>query len=71
MELVLYYLSVQRGGASIDWAYGALGVKYTYEWKLQTRYGGRDGYKLRPEFLLMTAEETLLGIRALVNTMKV
>lgn len=55
----------------MDWVYGQLGVKYSYTVKLQTRYGGNDKYKLRPRLIVTTAEEALIGIRTMVDAMRV
>lgn len=55
----------------MDWVYGQLGVKYSFTVKLQNKYGGNDGYKLRPSLIPATVKEAFLGVKALVNAMNV
>lgn len=55
----------------MDWVYGQLGVKYSFTVKLQNRYGGSDGYKLRPAFIPATVKEAFSGVKTLCNAMNV
>ena len=66
-----YYFPVQDGGTCMDWVYGQLGVKYSFTVKLQNRYGGSDGYKLRPAFIPATVKEAFLGVKTLCDAMNV
>ena len=56
-------------GSSVDFTYGALGIKYSFA--LELRDTGRYGFLLPSNQIAPTGKETFTGILALVEAMKV
>ncbi|KAF9562216.1 Carboxypeptidase A4 [Mortierella alpina] len=55
----------QASGGSLDWTYGAAGVKYSYA--VELRDTGRHGFLLPKEEILPSSEETFAGVLHLAN----
>lgn len=55
-------------GGSTDWAYGVLGIKYSFA--LELRDTGRYGFALPANQIVPTASETLAGIIAMAKQIK-
>ncbi|KAF9953392.1 Carboxypeptidase A4 [Mortierella alpina] len=55
----------QASGGSLDWTYGAAGVKYSYA--VELRDTGRHGFILPEEEILPSSEETFAGVLHLAN----
>lgn len=55
-------------GATVDWAYNEQDIKITYT--IEFRDQGRYGFVLPPAFIIPNAEETLIGIVALLAEAK-
>lgn len=56
-------------GSSIDWAYGELGIKYSF--CLELRDKGREGFHLGEEKIIPVGEETWRGVLSIVNDITV
>ena len=61
----LLYFSDVASGSSIDWAYGAAEIIFSYGVELRDK--GQFGFLLPPDQILPSGEETLQALRALAN----
>lgn len=63
-SIILY----PAAGGSDDYAHGACGIKYAYTWELPDT--GNYGFILPESEIIPTAQETVLGLNAMIDTMK-
>ncbi|KAG0237769.1 hypothetical protein B0O80DRAFT_434388 [Mortierella sp. GBAus27b] len=59
----------QASGGSLDWTYAKGGVKYSYA--VELRDTGKHGFMLPKELILPSGQETLAGVVALANFIRV
>lgn len=59
--------SDEASGCSKDWAYGSMGIKYSYVFEL--RDTGKHGFLLPKKYIVPTAEETLAAFHSIAINM--
>ena len=64
-----FFILDATSGGSDDWAYGALGVKYSYCVELRDK--GYHGFLLPADQILPTAVETFAGFKAMSKAMRI
>ncbi|XP_046840058.1 zinc carboxypeptidase-like [Xenia sp. Carnegie-2017] len=57
----------EASGCSKDWAYGSMGIKYSYVFEL--RDTGKHGFLLPKKYIVPTAEETLAAFHSIAINM--